>query len=246
MSDPSYDPYAGYAKWKAWTPETFASFTKRDHATFSCELRRAGVYITSKSQVLEVGFGNGSFAAWVRARRSGYVGTEANASLVDLARSVNIEAHYATLDLDVIAAGRRFDLIVMFDVLEHLPKNDILHILRAAARCLSTVGVIILRVPSGDSPFSGMYMHGDITHKTCLGSMAIHQIAGKSRLRVVQVRSDAFPILGFGAVPAIERLGVLLLRAIFSFLLRITYYGNKPAVLTPNLVAVLSANSDSA
>lgn len=233
------DEDLSYIRWKAWSPEAFGTVAAADATQFSCEMRRASINLTQESQVLEIGFGNGVFAAWVRRHTLHYVGSESNPQLVARAQQAGIEAHPATLDLTSLAQGRSFDLIAAFDVLEHLEVKEILELLDSSRRCLSANGRLVIRVPSGDSPFSGRFMHGDITHKTCLGTLAFHQLAALSGLEVVAVRDAAFPIFGFGAVAVAIRITVAVARKIINSMIRIVYYGNKPAAISPNLIAVL-------
>lgn len=233
------DESLSYIEWKAWSPEAFGIVTAEEDAQFSCEMRRAGIALTQDSHVLEIGFGNGVFASWVQRHTPHYVGSESNPQLVARAQQAGIEAYPATLDLASLAQGRSFDLIAIFDVLEHLEVKEILELLESSRCCLSNNGRLVLRVPSGDSPFSGRFMHGDITHKTCLGTLAFHQLAAMSGLEVVVVRDAAFPILGFGVVAAVTRTAVAAARKIINSMIRIVYYGNKPAVISPNLIAVL-------
>jgi SAM-dependent methyltransferase len=236
---PQLDENVSYIQWKAWSPETFGAFTPEDDAQFSCEMRRAGIDLDHSSQVLEVGFGNGGFAAWVQRRTSRYVGSECNPELVARARKAGIEAHPATLNLASIAQGRSFDLIAIFDVLEHLEMEEILEVFASSRHCLSARGRLVIRVPSGDSPFSGRFMHGDITHKTFLGTLAFHQLATRTGLEVVAVRDAAFPIVGFGIAAVVTRAAVAAIRKVINSMIRIVYYGNKPAAISPNLIAVL-------
>lgn len=239
MNSPETDKSSGYIQWKAWEADEFATISAKDHAVYSCELRRAGVKLTEYSSVLEVGFGNGSFAGWVRRQTTHYVGTESNPELVTRAQQANIEAHPATLDLDTVAKGRSFDLIAMFDVIEHLEIREIINILESASRCLASDGRIIIRAPSGDSPFSGHLMNGDITHRTWLGRSALYQLAALTGLEVISVHDAAFPIFGFGAAAAIRRLAIAPARRVASAIIRAIYYANEPVVMAPTLVAVL-------
>ncbi|TAL91327.1 MAG: methyltransferase [Rhodanobacter sp.] len=239
MTTPQPNENLSYIQWKAWSPEAFGIVTAEEDTQFACEIRRAGIDLTQGSQVLEIGFGNGASAAWVRRHTAHYVGSESNPQLITRARQAGIEAYPATLDLASLAQGRSFDLIAIFDVLEHLEVKEILELLESSRRCLSANGRLVIRVPSGDSPFSGPFMHGDITHKTYLGTLAFHQLAGLSGLEVVAVRNAAFPIFGFGAMAALIRIAVAAARKIISSLIRIVYYGNRPAAISPNLIAVL-------
>lgn len=236
--------YATYMQWKAWDRTPFGSITRKNASVYSCEIRRAGITLSPSSTVLEVGFGNGTFAAWVTSRTSNYYGTELNSDLVAKARRAGYRAYPATLDLQTIEKGLNYDLIIMLDVLEHLDTSQIVRLLNSARASLATNGAIVFRVPSGDSPFSGRCMNGDITHKTLLGTLSIYQLAKMSGLKVFRVSDEAFPIRGFGIVGGMIRAFVKLVRYCVSTFIRIFFLGNKPSVIYPNLVAVLKQDTD--
>ena len=242
MNTSQPDTNLGYIRWKAWNEDKFGTVTAKEAAVFSYELRTAKVMLSSSSHVLEIGFGNGAFASWVRSQRAHYTGTEINDELIARAQKLGIDAYPATFDLDTIPRKKCFDLIALFDVLEHIEKCDILRILNSAKNCLSPDGRIIIRVPSGDSPFAGHLMHGDITHKTHLGSFAFYQLAALTGMQVTSVHSAAFPIFGLGPVAAIRRLAIVPVRKVMEFVIRNIYYANEPVVLAPTLVAVLQMN----
>lgn len=233
----------GYIQWKEWNCAEFGRFTAQDAAVYAREMQNAGVYLGRDTSVMEIGFGNGAFAGWVRSKMSRYVGTESNRELIARAEIAGIEVHLATFDLERPAAGRVFDLVAIFDVLEHLDTNEILQLLKSASKCLSSTGRLVFRVPSGDSPFSGHLMYGDITHKTKLGSKAIHQIATLTGMEVVSIRDAAFPIRGTGVMMIIRRLAVVSVRKMVGGIIKAAFFGNEQAVISPNLVAVLKPRS---
>lgn len=239
MKNSHSNPGIEYILWKAWDQANFGVVSAKDKVIFSCELRRAGVALCSESSVLEIGFGNGAFAGWVRNQSAQYIGTEVNPSLIARAKEAGFEAHQATFDLETLPGSGSFDLIAMFDVLEHMKKSEVIKILKSASRCLSPEGRIVIRVPSGDSPFAGHLMHGDITHKTYLGKFAFHQLAHITGMKVTSVHGAAFPIFGLGPATALRRLAVAPARALVEFFIRNIYYANEPVVLAPTLVAVL-------
>lgn len=239
MNVSSPDQNTAYIAWKDWTPDMFLVCSSKDAAVYALELARAGITIKEESRVLEIGFGNASFAAWVMARTPHYVGTENNEILVNRARERGIEAHPAALSLDDVAKGRVFDLIAIFDVLEHLELDKAIQLLQSAAAHLAVSGHLIVRVPSGDSPFSGHLMYGDVTHRLNLGRFAFFQLAKIAGLEIASVRGSAYPIQGMGLLAMVRRTAITAMRAIINGLLKITYYANEPVVLAPTLTAVL-------
>lgn len=228
-----------YITWKAWSAENFGLYTRADQIEFASELRNANITLADKTRVFEIGFGNGAFAGWVRQFTTHYVGTEANQELIERALKAGIDAHPATLDIASIAARSSCDVIVAFDVLEHLKLDEILTLLNSCRACLSKDGVMLIRVPSGDSPFSGPLFNGDITHRTLLGSKAFTQLAVLTGLKIVSTNDTALPILGLGVRKAIERTLVKIMRRLVALLIKIIFLGNKHAVISSNMIVIL-------
>lgn len=242
MSDSSlgrveYD--RSYLSWKEWNDVPFGSYSLKDSAYYSLEMKKAGICLDQDSSVLEIGFGNGSFYGWVRNFTNHYVGTEASKELLERAENSGVESYSSSQYLEKSVAGRSFDVIVIFDVLEHMDVENIIGLLCSCRDHLSPNGVILFRVPSGDSPFSGPLINGDITHRTLLGSKAIFQLATMLGLHVIQVRGQAFPVFGMGFKTAVIRSFVVSGRAVVSRLINAVYNGNERLVVDMNLVALL-------
>jgi SAM-dependent methyltransferase len=66
------------------------------------------------------------------------------------------------------AAPNAYNLITLFDVIEHQSKPEILEIFGLLGPCLARRGVLIVHCPNGESPFVGPVQHGDLTHETML------------------------------------------------------------------------------
>jgi 2-polyprenyl-3-methyl-5-hydroxy-6-metoxy-1,4-benzoquinol methylase len=58
-----------------------------------------------------------------------------------------------------------FDLVVTFDVLEHLTKKELMLVIGEVHRILKDGGRWIIHVPNGQSPFFGRIRYGDFTHE---------------------------------------------------------------------------------
>ncbi|MHB0921335.1 MAG: class I SAM-dependent methyltransferase [Thiomonas delicata] len=230
-----------YIDWKGWNSTAFGKYSNEECIQFAAEVRRTGIALNRETRVLEVGFGNGSFAGWIKQFTPHYVGIESNPVLVDSANAAGIEAYPSIAELDAIAGGGTFDLIAAFDVIEHMALNDIVATPQVWKRHLSDRGRILIRIPSGDSPFSGRVMYGDITHKTLLATTALQQIAPLAGLNLVATYSPALPVFGFGPRKAVERAVVTVARKLITFLVNATFHGNRHGVVTSNLIAIFKA-----
>lgn len=231
--------HESYRGWKSWDRQKFGLCEPVDARYFEAEFERSGVRGEDGFPVLEVGFGNGAFAAWAIARHWDYSGTELDPELVDRARGHGWRAFPATLEIDTLGLPAPQRCIVMLDVLEHLPLEQIPGFLQAARRTLADGGLLIARLPSGDSPFARHIQHGDITHLSTIGSGAMRQLARAAGLDIVQLRSPVFPLTGGGVRRWMRRALVKSVRAITSSCLRVAYHDNQPTVITANMLVVM-------
>jgi len=228
-----------YRAWKRWDREAFGKYTRVDAVTFRRELEMAGCDLSQPLTVFEIGFGNGHFATWAKDQGWNVVATELDLALVSRAVASGIEAHDGRKPIDQIANGRLFDLIIAFDVLEHLAIPDIIELMSAARRCLKSEGHFIARFPSRDSPFAGSVQNSDLTHRSLIGTGIVEQIALITSFRAIQIREPAFPLTGIGLRPTVRRLAVLLVRRLMAAAIKLAFHDGNQLVITRNMVAVL-------
>ena len=58
----------------------------------------------------------------------------------------------------------KFDLIILFDVIEHISKEDLLNFFQNLNELLNKDGEILLRFPNGSSAAGLEYFNSDLTH----------------------------------------------------------------------------------
>ncbi|HUF74326.1 MAG TPA: class I SAM-dependent methyltransferase [Gammaproteobacteria bacterium] len=181
--------YGSYASWKSWTSEVGSS---TDGRVFAKELRRAGA--KPPSRILEIGFGAGQFLNWGRQNGFDMVGIDIVASHVESARAKGHVVHCGDLTETNPFRDDEFDLIVLFDVLEHMVLEQIVALFTEFDRILKPKGRVVARFPNGASPFSGYYQHGDATHRSVLTSGSVDQIAALCGFRVCATHNAAWGI----------------------------------------------------
>lgn len=230
--------YDKYRDWKKWSYEDFGKFSKVDHVYYSAELRRVVSHRNNLVDVFEVGFGNGSFASWAQEQGFNYSGSELDVELLERANKAGIKVFDAT-DAFSSFEEATLDLVVAFDVFEHLILEDLEAMLISIKRALRPGGCVLARVPSGDSPFGRAIFHGDITHQLALGSSAIKQIATRCGLNVAYIAPPCLPLLGVGFSTGIRRALVLSMQRIVSRLINLTFHGGQPFVITGSLIFLL-------
>ncbi len=235
--------HQSYREWKSWQSEDFAALTPEDNAYFQAELRRCRIELDTRSSVLEIGFGNGNFAAYCRSIGCSYIGSELDAGLVDRARDRGIEAFDASSPIRDAIGNRQVDLIVAFDVFEHIAPEQLIEMLRDMRNALSRQGHVLARFPCGDSPFSAPLYNGDMTHRTAIGIGKLDQICHCAGMRVVAFHGQTMAIGSLGIMQLLKKLPILLARRTLSWLVNRVYFGGSRLVMEPNMVAVMSAET---
>jgi 2-polyprenyl-3-methyl-5-hydroxy-6-metoxy-1,4-benzoquinol methylase len=191
MSESSYGK--SYLTWKMWGDE-FGKLSKFEAHYFSKEISKANCTFPKNSKVLEIGFGNGSFLKYASEKNWDVYGTEVNSDLVQIANQKGFNT-FDTSDLTMFK-NDTFDLVIAFDVLEHIPQEHLLSFILEIKRVLRNDGVLIARFPNGDSPFGLSNQNGDITHVTAIGSGKINYFAANSNMELIFSGGEAKPILG--------------------------------------------------
>lgn len=71
----------------------------------------------------------------------------------------DVLTHLRTLKSDSL------DFVTALNFLEHLPKDDLLAVMKECGRVLRPGGTLVAMVPNAISPFGGLTRHWDITHE---------------------------------------------------------------------------------
>jgi 2-polyprenyl-3-methyl-5-hydroxy-6-metoxy-1,4-benzoquinol methylase len=179
-----------YINWKDWNTNSFGKVSKLDGAYFRNLVKV--LKIKKSTKILEVGYGNGSFLGYMSRKGFNIWGVEINNNLVDLAKKHN----FITFDsMDKIDANVKFDLIVLFDVLEHIPGDDVENFLQTISFYLQDSGAIFLRFPNGSSPLGLENQHGDITHCNIITMPKLIYWCSNFNLTATFVRGDIRPFI---------------------------------------------------
>ncbi|PXA03678.1 hypothetical protein DDZ13_10305 [Coraliomargarita sinensis] len=227
------DAYDTYRQWKGWSDEPFGTCTDLQRNYFAKEMVRAGV--VGPSKILELGFGNGEFLEWARSVGHEVLGVEIIDSLVAEASANGFSAYLKDITAEAFVEERNIDVVVAFDVIEHLSIREIQQLLRSLSPALSPEAVIICRFPNGCSPFSSATYNGDITHKTLLAQTSLRQIVEAEGFEVARFVN---PVRSLGRIPPLKWL-IYLFRDVLEVALGYLYFNNQRWPLDPSAVAHL-------
>lgn len=224
-----------YIKWKNW--EYGKSGLSKDYEIY-CQAEIKRTELKEIRTVLEIGFGNGDFLTYCQKQKWHVVGTEANHTLIQLARKAGYEALSAN-ELDSLQTTS-FDLIVAFDVLEHIDQSQLSLFLSSIRRLLKDDGVFLARFPNGDSPFSLASQHGDITHVTTLGRGKVEYFAKNGGFEIIYCGGAAQPIFCGSLVGTLRRMLIVPVKRSLEILFRTLFFAkSRIDFISPNLVIAL-------
>ncbi len=225
-----------YSEWKRWSDDNFAICKNTEYNYFRKELSKVPLVINAEIKILEIGFGSGNFIKYCIDNSLNISGVEANAQLLALADKNSIVAYHSDDFYSLPSCS--YNLVVAFDVLEHIPKSELQNFLNNISRVLKKNGVFLARFPNGDSPFGLAHQNGDITHTSFIGSGMIRQLANGAEFSSVNISSQA-TILFEGSIKLvmwrfISRASILFLDIIYRFI----FYPRRN-YFSQNLIAIL-------
>ena len=178
--------YDGYLDWKNWG-ENFGKLNTVDRRYYNLELKKLeSNWKGKKVKVLEIGFGNGTFLTYARDKDWDIHGIEINDDLINSAKDHDFKVSKSIDDYD----DNTFDLIVAFDVLEHILADELIDFICKIKNKLNHGGKFIARFPNGDSPIGMRNQNGDLTHLNSIGSNKIIQLSKICKLELISIKGQ--------------------------------------------------------
>lgn len=118
--------------------------------------------------ILDIGPGKGELLTCLS--RKGYTnltGTDISASVVEYISKLGFQAVQSDNLCEFLANKQdHYAMITLCDVVEHIPKNQILEIMTAVKSALKEDGILIVQVPNMQSITASIFLFDDFTHET--------------------------------------------------------------------------------
>jgi SAM-dependent methyltransferase len=191
-------------------------------------------------QGIDLGCGFGALLHF--AHRAGYRnlrGVDTSREQVELAAELGIEG-VSLGDLRealVKLPDASQDLVVTTDVLEHVPKDQLVSLVDEVHRVLRPGARWIIRTPNGESPMAGRIRYGDLTHELAFTRLSLNSLllaSGFSRMDCF----EASPVRK-GALGTIRWVIWKVIRASLRAYLAVESGEHRPEfIFTQNLLAV--------
>ncbi|HEX4321075.1 MAG TPA: class I SAM-dependent methyltransferase [Acidobacteriaceae bacterium] len=160
-----YDAYvsSGQAGGTAPTAET-AFLPRKAYITHLI----SGHFPSSRSaRILDIGCGHGAFLYFLAA--AGYTnvtGIDTSPEQINLAAKLGIDNAHCAQAFEYISslAPDSLDVVILFDILEHLERQELFDLLDEIRRILRPGGMCLVHVPNGEGLFGMRILCGDLTH----------------------------------------------------------------------------------
>lgn len=141
-------------------------------------------------RVLDIGCGQGELVRLLLADGFDAWGVDISPEQVNLACSAGLErAVHGDFHAYLRASAGEWDAVVATDVLEHLPRAEVVAAFDEVRRALRPGGVFVARVPNAVSPMGGHTMFGDFTHETWFTRRSVAQLAAVAEFTEVSVHA---------------------------------------------------------
>lgn len=224
-----------YTQWKSWDIKDFAIVPESSARYFAKIFNQFFKDDGIAKNILEIGYGNGEFLGWCRQSGHQVSGIEADQGLVERARVNGFDVG----DSLEVFPELQFDAIFLFDVLEHIPQDQIESFLLSLHERLNQGGKVVVRTPNGASPLGLANQHGDPTHITVVTTTKIHFWSGATGFRVIYSGRDLYPVYDGRLLKVPGRLIKIVLRSLIEKVLRFIFSPQSYGVLSANLLSVL-------
>ncbi len=133
---------------------------------------------TREVPVLDIGIGRGEMLSCMqRWGYENYLGIDISPSTVGFCKTLGLNC----IKVDDTAAWlnenkNKFGLITMLDVLEHIPKGEVVSLLRSIREALQPKGILIIQVPNLQAPDGQLQRYNDFTHETGFIEHSLQQV----------------------------------------------------------------------
>lgn len=142
--------------------------------------------------ILDIGPGKGEMLTCLSGL--GYANLQAvdiSASVVHYIKELGFNGFLAN-DLPNFLKGQKYALITMCDVVEHIPKNQVIEILTAVRKALTEDGILIVQVPNMQSITANIFLYDDFTHETGYTERSLAQLLKLAGFSSVECRGFDF------------------------------------------------------
>jgi len=192
-------------------------------------------------KVLEIGPGKGEFVKYLNNLAINDIDVvDSDSGVINLVKGTfKINNSFLCDDVSRISKKLgKYDLIMMIQVLEHIPIEKYVSTLRVLYKHLNSRGCLIIVVPNANNPLGLVERYGDLQHRNSFTEMSLRDL-----VNIAGIRNCDFEITGFSIPPysLINLVRIVLQKAVHLFLmfLLILNGGVFSKTMTPNISLII-------
>ena len=163
---------------KNYIDNSFVGHFQADFKLRQFELNYKKHFNNSESlRTLDIGVGRGEMHSCMKIWGHNYYGIDISPSTVKFCKKLNLLCeHVDDTEFWLKNHQKQFDIITCLDVLEHIPKENLINFLKAIHNSLNKDGIAIFQVPNLQSPFGYLHHFNDITHVCGFVEHSLNQV----------------------------------------------------------------------
>jgi cyclopropane fatty-acyl-phospholipid synthase-like methyltransferase len=141
------------------------------------------------ARILDIGCGTGHFLYYLEKKGyTDFLGIDISPQQVDFCRK-NVSKSVEQADAFEFLKEKKntYDAIVANDLLEHIPKEEIVKFLKRVNAALKDEGVFLIRTPNMGNPFAVYSRYKDFTHEVGFTDRSLYQVFWTAGFRDIQV-----------------------------------------------------------
>jgi len=193
--------------------------------------------IDKKSKILDIGCGMGHFLYFLKKMKyENHLGIDISPEQVAFVKKFVTDKVLLADAFEFLKdVENEYDLIVLNDILEHIPKSRIIDFLMLIRKALKDNGVVFIKTVNAANPFNLRGRYIDFTHEIAFTEHSLMQVLRIAGFRVVALYGDECPRPGLKGIADrfAKKIFFLIMRKLFQLQEIIP-----PMILDKNIIAV--------
>jgi 2-polyprenyl-3-methyl-5-hydroxy-6-metoxy-1,4-benzoquinol methylase len=148
-----------------------------------------------EAKILEIGFGNGFFLEAMQDNGyNNFTGIEIGAAQYEFVKKNITNKVFLVKDTFKFLKENpeKFDAIVLIEVIEHIPKQRVIELVKLVNSSLKKKGIVIIKVPNISNPLMLRSRYSDFTHEVGFTKESLYQILHCANFKKINVDGDSF------------------------------------------------------
>lgn len=147
------------------------------------------------ARILDVGCGAGLLLEWLKQKSySNAIGIDADRGQVDFAKRLGLTVEFVNDASEWLLKENGFQLIVMSDVLEHIPRPQVNVLLKSIYAALRPAGTLFARVPNANSSFAARARYIDTTHERSYTELSLTAELAAAGFHHISVSGEPYAV----------------------------------------------------